>query len=155
MIPTLAKELKNLNILTSSNEDCNAFTSATQILELATQTLQDREEQVQALKNLIRRERAQRVEEKLEWRSELEKALDQVVGTSRLGDTAELSQVIRDLRSLGCECELCDETCPCSRQDRRCTPLCKDHVMETERECFEEPRSEESDYAGSSYEEDD
>jgi hypothetical protein len=27
--------------------------------------------------------------------------------------------------------------------------------METERECFEEPKSEESDYAGSSYEEDD
>jgi hypothetical protein len=86
---------------------------------------------------------------------QLEKALDQVVGTSRLGDTAELSQVIRDLRSLGCECELCDEICPCSREDRRCTPLCKEHVMETERECFEEPKSEESDYAGSSYEEDD
>jgi hypothetical protein len=87
--------------------------------------------------------------------NQLERALDQVVGASRFGHTAGLLQVIRDLRSLGCECELCDETCPCSREDRRCTPLCKDHEMETERECFEEPRSEESDYAGSSYEGDD
>jgi hypothetical protein len=83
--------------------------------------------------------------------SQLGMALDQVAGSSRFGDTAGLLKVIRDLRSLGCECELCDETCSCSREDRRCTPLCKDHVMETERECFEEPRSEESDYAGSSY----
>jgi hypothetical protein len=85
----------------------------------------------------------------------LERALDQVVGASRFGHTTGLLQVIRDLRSLGCECELCDETCPCSREDRRCTPLCKDHEMETERECFEEPRSEESDYTDSSYEGDD
>ncbi|GAB7336302.1 hypothetical protein MBLNU13_g09049t2 [Cladosporium sp. NU13] len=63
--------------------------------------------------------------------NQLERALDQVVGTSRFGHTAGLLQAIRDLRSLGY------------------------HVMETGRECFEEPRSEESDYAGSSYEGDD
>jgi hypothetical protein len=65
--------------------------------------------------------------------NQLERAFDQVVGTSRFGHTAGLLQAIRDLRSLGCECELCDETCPCSREDRRCTPLCNDHVMEAER----------------------
>jgi hypothetical protein len=87
--------------------------------------------------------------------NQLERVLGSKMGIPRFGDTAGLFEVIRDLRSLGCECELCDETCPCSREDRRCTPLCNDHLMGTERECFEEPRSEDSDDAGSLYEGDD
>lgn len=83
--------------------------------------------------------------------NQLERVLGQAVSGSRFGDIAGLLEAIRDLRDLGCKCELCDEICPCSREDRRCTPLCKDHAMETERECFEETRSEDSDDAGSSY----
>lgn len=86
--------------------------------------------------------------------NQLEKVLGRKTDSSRFGNTAGLFKMIRDLRSLGCECELCDETCPCSREDRRCTPLCNDHLMGTERECFEEPKSEESDDDGSSYEDD-
>jgi hypothetical protein len=83
--------------------------------------------------------------------NQLESGLDQVVGITRFGDAAGLLKAIRDLRSLGCECDLCDDTCPCSQEGRRCTPLCNDHLMGTRRECFEEPRCEESDGAGSLY----
>lgn len=65
------------------------------------------------------------------------------------GNSDEISRAIQDLRDLGCRCGACEETCPCSEQNRRCTPLCSEHVVGTGMACFEEPYSEESDDVGS------
>lgn len=65
------------------------------------------------------------------------------------GNSDDICRAIRDLRDLGCQCGVCEEACPCSRQNRRCTPLCSEHIVGTGKACFEEPYFEDSDDVGS------
>jgi len=63
---------------TASNDDSNSKSTRVtraQILELAAQGLLDRNEEANGLRNMLRRERAERLEEKMQWKSDLEKVL--------------------------------------------------------------------------------
>jgi len=81
---------------------------------------------------------------------QLSAVLDRLKSDERLNpslykDTRELQQAIRALQRLGCKCATCNGECPCSRQDRRCTPLCTGHSMESKMDCLEEPTAGSSD----------
>ena len=51
------------------------------------------------------------------------------------------------LRSLGCNCEDCEDKCRCSQEHRRCTPLCAAHHTDESilSSCMLETGNEESD----------
>ena len=59
----------------------------------------------------------------------------------------DFRRVIKLLRSLGCDCEDCDDKCRCSQEHRRCTPLCAAHHTDesTLSSCMLETGNEESD----------
>ena len=44
-------------------------------------------------------------------------------------DLAEFNQIITRLQSFSCSCDDCDDECECSREGRRCTPLCTAHTF--------------------------
>ena len=57
---------------------------------------------------------------------------------------AKYREKIHMLRSLGCDCDDCADNCPCSKEARRCTPICVVHHEEGETSlyCMLERRNE-------------
>lgn len=56
-------------------------------------------------------------------------------------NTSDIRKAISDLRALGCQCLPCDSACPCYVGERRCTPLCYQHTLETIPQCMTDPHA--------------
>lgn len=54
---------------------------------------------------------------------------------------SEVRQAIFNLRALGCQCMPCNGACPCYVGERRCTPLCHQHTLETLPQCMTDPHA--------------